>query len=149
MWKESTYDWIPINTDRSVLWSVGDMLAVSLTKLLSCQWFETSQRWCDIVVTLQWRQNERDGITNHQPYGCLLNRLFGRRSKKTSKLRVTGLCEWNSSVTGEFPAQMASNPANVSIWWRHHEYLAVTMPRPLCTWTVTTTYSLCRPPSMP
>ena len=28
-----------------------------------------------------------------------------RRWKKTSKLRVTGLCEGNSPVTGEFPAQ--------------------------------------------
>ena len=27
----------------------------------------------------------------------------------------------NSPVTGEFPAQMASNAENVSIWWRHHE----------------------------
>ena len=26
----------------------------------------------------------------------------------------------NSPVTGEFPAQMASNTENVSIWWRHH-----------------------------
>ena len=50
----------------------------------------------------------------------LLNRLFRRRSKKTSKLRVTGLCAGNSTVTGEFPAQMASNAENVSIWWRHH-----------------------------
>ena len=33
---------------------------------------------------------------HHQPHGCLLNRLFGRRSKKTSKLRVTGLCAGNS-----------------------------------------------------
>ena len=32
-----------------------------------------------------------------------------RRSKKTSKLRVTGLCEGNSPVIGEFPAQKASN----------------------------------------
>ena len=43
-----------------------------------------------------------------------------RRSKKTSKLRVTGLCEGNSPVTGEFPAQRASNAENVSILWRHH-----------------------------
>ena len=43
-----------------------------------------------------------------------------RRSKKTSKLRVTGLCVGNSPVTGEFPAQRASNAENVSIWWRHH-----------------------------
>ena len=58
---------------------------------------------------LQWRHNERDGVSNQQPHDCLLNRLFRRRSKKTSKLRVTGLCEGNSPVTCEFPAQRASN----------------------------------------
>ena len=35
----------------------------------------------------------------------LLNRLYRHRSKKTSKLCVTGLCEGKSPVTGEFPAQ--------------------------------------------
>ena len=46
-----------------------------------------------------------------------------RRSKKTSKLCVTGLCEGNSPVTGEFLTQRASNAENVSIWWRRHEQL--------------------------
>ena len=69
---------------------------------------------------LQWPHNEPDCISNHQPHDCLLNRLFRRRSKKTSKLRVTGLCAGNSPGTGEFPAQKASNAENVSIWWRHH-----------------------------
>ena len=50
---------------------------------------------------------------NHQPHDCLLNRLFRRRLKKTSKLRVTGLCAGNSPGTGEFPAQMASNAENM------------------------------------
>ena len=49
---------------------------------------------CPIYVKswspLQWRHNERDGVSNHQPYDCLLMRLFRQRSKKTSKLRVTG-----------------------------------------------------------
>ena len=45
--------------------------------------------------SLQWRHNDHDGLSNHQPHGCLLNRLFRRRSKKTSKLRVTGLCAGN------------------------------------------------------
>ena len=54
-------------------------------------------------------------------YDCLLNRLFRRRSKKTSKLRVTGLCAGNSLVTGEFVPQRASNAENVSIWWRLHD----------------------------
>ena len=43
---------------------------------------------------------------------------------KTSKLRVTDLCEGNSPVTGEFPAQRANNAENVSIWWRHHAVFA-------------------------
>ena len=29
-------------------------------------------------------------------------------------------CKGNSPVTGEFPAQRASDAENVSIWWRHH-----------------------------
>ena len=52
---------------------------------------------------------------------CLLSRLFRCRSKTTSKLRVTGLCEGNPPVTGVFPSQRASNAENVYIWWRHHD----------------------------
>ena len=45
---------------------------------------------------LHLRHNDHNGVSYHQPHDCLLNRLFGRRSKKTSKLRVTGLCAGNS-----------------------------------------------------
>ena len=45
---------------------------------------------------LRWRHNDHHSVSNHQPRGCLLNHLFRRRSKKTSKLRVTGLCVGNS-----------------------------------------------------
>ena len=44
------------------------------------------------IKTLQWGHNGRDSISNHQSHDCLLNRLFRRRSKKTQKLRVVGLC---------------------------------------------------------
>ena len=58
------------------------------------------QRWVESISftatfrgkSLRWRHNGRDGVSNHQPHDCLLNRLFRRRSKKMSKLRVTGLC---------------------------------------------------------
>ena len=86
------------------------------------------QHWARVVVLgispvrhpLQCHHNEIASVSNHQPYDCLLNRLFTRRSKKTSKLRVTGLCVRNSPTTGEFPAQRASKAENVSIWLRHH-----------------------------
>ena len=47
-------------------------------------------------TTLQWRHNERNSISNHQPHDGLPNSSFRRRSKKRSKLRVTGLCVGNS-----------------------------------------------------
>ena len=61
---------------------------------------------------LPWRHNERGGVSNHQHHDCLLNCSFKCRSKETSKLRVIGLCEGNSPVTGEFPTQRASNEEN-------------------------------------
>ena len=70
--------------------------------------------------SLNWCHNERDGVSNHQPIDCLVNRLCRRRSKKTSKLCTTSLCARNSPVSGHFPAQRASNAENVSIWWRLH-----------------------------
>ena len=81
------------------------------------------QGGCDWKVEsnpLHWRRNGYDTVSNHKPHHCLLNRLFRRRSKKISKLCLTGLCAGSSPETGEFPAQMASDAENVSIWWRHH-----------------------------
>ena len=74
-------------------------------------------KWCKhkhYCIALQWRHHEHDGVSNRQPHDCLLNRLFRRRSMKTSKLRVTSLCAGNSPVTGEFPAERANNADNVS-----------------------------------
>ena len=90
----------------------------------------------DYLNSLQWLHNGRDSVSNNQLHDCLLNRLFRRRSKKTSKLRATGLCEGNSpktgefpAVPGEFPAQMASNAEmspfdDVSMWMKStkHRY---------------------------
>ena len=53
--------------------------------------------------------------------------MFRRRSKKTSKLRVTDLSERNPPVTGGFPSQRASNAENVSIWRCHHGMTGTTL----------------------
>ena len=66
--------------------------------------------------TLQWRHNERHGVSNHRRLHCLLHCWFRRRLKKTSKLCVTDLWVGNSPGTGELPAQKASNAENVSIF---------------------------------
>ena len=88
--------------------------------VMRCVMWITSKIHWFMCKSLHWRHNDHVGVSNHQPRGCLLNRLFRRRWKKTSKLRVTGLCAGNSPGTGEFPAQRASNSENGSIWWRHH-----------------------------
>ena len=48
-----------------------------------------------MLKALQWCHHEHDGVWNHRRADCLLNRLFRRRSNKTSKPRATGLCEGN------------------------------------------------------
>ena len=87
-------------------------------------------------TTLQWRHNEHNGVSNHQPAWWLFTQRFILvQIKETSKLRVTGLCAGNSPVIGEFLVQKASNAENFSIWWRHDTAL-VQMPwRQAIIWT--------------
>ena len=79
---------------------------------------------------LQRRHNGRGSVSNHQPHDCLLNRLFRRRSKKTSKLCVTGLCA--GEFTGDrgiprtkWPVTRKMFPLDdvimerASVLWRH------------------------------
>ena len=100
-------------TSAKLRWHLINMNSETRWKLIDCKW----------QFTLQWRHNGCDCVPNHQPHDFLLNRLFICRSKKTSKLRVTGLCAGNSPVTSEFPVQMANNAENFTIWWRHHQQL--------------------------
>ena len=71
-------------------------------------------------MPFHWRHDKRDGVSNQRRVNGLLNRVFRRRSKKTSKLHFIGLCEGNSPVTDEFPSQRACIAEIVSIWWRHY-----------------------------
>ena len=54
-----------------------------------------------------WRRNGRDGVSNHQPHDCLLNCLFTRGSKKTSKLAslafVWGIHRWPVNIPHKGP----------------------------------------------
>ena len=84
--------------------------------------FRFSIKSNDAYLSLQWRQNERDSVSNHRRLDCLLIRSFRRRSKKISKLRVTGLCEGNPQLIDAFPSQRASNVENVPIWWGLHVF---------------------------
>ena len=98
-------------------------------KIITCQskGFRYFKRWD--IVTLHWRHNDHGGISNHQPHGCLLNRLFRRRSKKTSKLRVTGLCAGkspgpvNSPHKGPVTRKMVPFDSIMKIMWATEIFL--------------------------
>ena len=88
---------------------------------------EMGDQWCApgrphwlAINSLQWRHNGT--IASQITSLTIIYSAFysGADQKKTSKLRVTGLCAGNSPMTDEFPAWMASNAENVSVWWRHH-----------------------------
>ena len=110
---------VKTTTSRAAPWKLSfwPTRAQSVTEISS---FEMTSpfRW-----PLQWRHNVHNGVSNHRHFDCLLSRMFRCRSKKTSKLRVTGLCEGNPPVTSGFPSQRASNAENISILWRHRDYL--------------------------
>ena len=91
--EESTGDqWIP---RFPVIRNVDVFYVVKLNKLLNKhsngRCFETQSQSCGVIVTLKWRHNERYGVSYHQPHDCLFSFIPTRRSKKPSKLPVTGL----------------------------------------------------------
>ena len=61
----------------------------------------------DITVTLKWAWWRLKS-----PVSWLFTQPFVQAQIKKWKLRVTGLCEGNSPVPDEFPAQRASNAEN-------------------------------------
>ena len=91
-WPIHTCIWVRLrNCGCLVTWFCYHLIAKPGNKTAEVSWPDP--------YTLHWRHNERNGVSNHQPHDCSRNRLFRRRSKKTSKLRVTDLCAGNSPVT--------------------------------------------------
>ena len=57
-------------------------------------------------------------------YSTVYSGAYQRKQQSFASLAIVrGIHRW--PVTGEFPAQMASNAENVSIWLRHHVLLGV------------------------
>ena len=80
-----------------------------------CCYRDACYQYSDVIMSTMASQITSLAIVYSTVYSGLL------------KLRVTGICEGNSPVTGEFPTQSTSNAENVSIWWRHHEFRTIRM----------------------
>ena len=92
---------------KAIIWPIHILAGeIRLFRKKCCNWWSQHIHAPMLYhISLEWHHNERDGVSNHQHLDCLLNRLFRHRSKKTSKLHVTGLCEGNS-------------PVNVTVTWK-------------------------------
>ena len=66
------------------------------------------------VETITMTSHEHFVVSNRRSFDWLLNSLCRPTSKKQQSLCYT-------AVTGEFPAQRASNAEKAFIWWRHHD----------------------------
>ena len=92
--------------------------------LVNCQL--DSKATCKLPNALQWRHNECDGVSNHQPYDCILNRLFRysqRKHQNSAPLAfVKGIHWWpvNSPHKGLVTRKMFPFDAVImdSILWR-------------------------------
>ena len=107
---------------KSLLWNICS----SFYDIADVFFIIVPSHWLTFIgfrIPLQWRYSECNGVSNHQRLDCFLNRWLKHISKKTTKLRVTGLCAKNPPVAGGFPSLRTSNAENVSILWRHHEHL--------------------------
>ena len=55
------------------------MLIISAECLIILWRMHDRFRYALILISLRWRHNERDGVSNHQPHDCLRNHLFRHR----------------------------------------------------------------------
>ena len=74
------------NCEKISIWNTHRYNSSNLYRYFPhCKLFlDVTKALYDVSATLHWRHNGRDSVSNHQPQGCLLNRLLRRRSKKTS-----------------------------------------------------------------
>ena len=110
------YNRIPLNS-QLVTDSPKMMLIRKLIVFIVLWLKETSPFVHVAVCTLQWRHNERHWVSNHRHFDCILIACSG------ADQRIHQHSALLAFVTGEFPAQKASNAENVSIWWRHQAQL--------------------------
>ena len=94
------------------LWKMNKSIHRALLKFSENNTHSTSRVAKNPLWPLRWRHNEHDGVSNHQRFDCLLDRLFRPRSKKTSSSAslafVRGIHRWpvNSPHKGPVTRKM-------------------------------------------
>ena len=74
---------IPVKLHKTQLSTIWNPVACYFCLITTLRLI--NQRVCGKQPPLQWRHNERGGVSNHQPHDCLLNRLFKAQIKENTK----------------------------------------------------------------
>ena len=129
MWGEfAGQRWIP---PHKVQWHGSLMFSLICAGYVPCQWGDLLD-----IDTLANKVLENKGNHAHKSHysDVIISTMASQITKLTivysivysgtdqRKHRSSASLAFVTGVTGEFPAQMASNTENVSIWWRHHDW---------------------------
>ena len=108
---------VRIYSSGAVEWVQGLRWVTECTMDLTYFPFDTQVsaiHYSDVIMSAMASQITRLTIV----YSIVYSSANQRKHQSSASLAFV----WgNSPVTGEFPAQMASNSGNISIWWRHHD----------------------------
>ena len=112
--------WLPVDSPHkgTVMWSF-DIFVVAWNKLLN-KWLSCSvlkHHYNDVIMGVMASQITSLTIV----YSIVYSGSDQRKHQSSASLAFV---RENSPVTGQFPAQRASNVENVSIWWRHHVHVS-------------------------
>ena len=142
-----------LNANKAALWDTGYIARTTcithrskMTHIcvseLGHPWFRKWLVSCSVLSCtyvpkpLHWRCNDHDGVSNHQPNGCLQSFIQAQIKENIKAPRHWPLCR-EFTGTGEFAAQRAGDTENVSIWWRHNASELVKTHCRLTTWKET------------
>ena len=118
-WNKFCCIWVPYQTETN-----GKFLLDTWAHIL---FRRTGQRRFDRTMSLpsplQWRHNGRDGVSNHQPHDCLLNRLFTNQRKHQSSASlafVRWIHQWRVNSPHKWPVTRKMFPFDDVIihYWR-------------------------------
>ena len=95
-------------------------------------------------ITLQWRHNGYDGVPNHQPHDCLLNRLSGAEQRKhqssASLAFVQGIHRWLVNSPPKWPVTRKMFPFDdiIMFWSNCKHCTSCTSRNPVFIITIST-----------
>ena len=108
-------------------WFIAFVILIrNLVSIISLRMFST---YFHIFITLRWRHNGRDSVTNHQPHDCLLNHYSDadqiKHQSSTSPAFVRGIHRGPMNSPHKWPVMRKMLPFDdvIMIWCVLNNYI--------------------------